>query len=239
MTFFFFFSFSLACLTHLLNFALNQKLTLEAWGSKLINELWQGMWARPTCCFTPNTIGLSTKFNYHKEFKFNDWIIKMRIDIKIHIVNWNSSWFRCKLCISVSFSLPFCGPFCPLVVILLSFVVVFSTSFVVAPVAVQGVSPYYTLQSVQTSKAWNSIRNNQIKKKKKMKKRRRKKVKEKVKVVIVFIQLHLLQDISLQSLSSLLQSHKQEMDKKWFKVTNINHSTSIATLYCCPQQLQP
>ena len=134
--FFFFFSFSIACLTHLLNFALNQKLTLEAWGSKLINELWQGMWARPTCCFTPNTIGLSTKFNYHKEFKFNDWIIKMRIDIKIHIVNWNSSWFRCKLCISVSFSLPFCGPFCPLVVILLSFVVVFSTSFVVAPVAV-------------------------------------------------------------------------------------------------------
>ena len=168
--FFFFFSFSLACLTHLLNFALNQKLTLEAWGSKLINELWQGMWARPTCCFTPNTIGLSTKFNYHKEFKFNDWIIKMRIDIKIHIVNWNSSWFRCKLCISVSFSLPFCGPFCPLVVILLSFVVVFSTSFVVAPVAVQGVSPYYTLQSVQTSKAWNSIWNNQIKKKKKWKK---------------------------------------------------------------------
>ena len=53
-----FFLFSLACLTHLLNFALNRKLTLEAWGSKLINELWQGMWARPTQCFAPNNLPL-------------------------------------------------------------------------------------------------------------------------------------------------------------------------------------
>ena len=56
---FLFLLFSLVCLTHLLNFALNQKLTLEAWGSKLIN--WPltnvtSKWARPFRCHAPNMI---------------------------------------------------------------------------------------------------------------------------------------------------------------------------------------
>jgi len=54
------------------------------------------------------------------------------------------------------------------------FVVVFTTSFVAAPVVVQGGSPYYTLQPVQTSKAWSSIRNSQIKKNNNKKKRKKK-----------------------------------------------------------------
>ena len=60
---FLFLLFSSAYLTCLLSFALNQKLTLEAWGSKLINWALTNVtskWTVPFRCHAPNNLPLQS-----------------------------------------------------------------------------------------------------------------------------------------------------------------------------------